>query len=66
MADMTQNWKQRALAAETDARNVRSALIALRTAVEADYKCQGVDPRNVGDAHTWVALAMKGADKVLD
>lgn len=42
------------------------ALENLVRAVEADYKCQGVDPRNMMKAHTWIALAMKDADKILE
>ena len=52
-------------AAEARETALRASLAALRTAVEADYKCQRVDPRNVAEAHTWIALAIKNADAVL-
>ena len=46
-------------------KRLREALQALVRAVEADGECQGYDPRNVVDAHTWVAIAMKEADALL-
>ncbi len=44
---------------------LRAGLQGLVRAVEADGECQGYDPRSVGAAHTWVAIAMKEADALL-
>ncbi len=44
---------------------LRVGLRALVRAVEADGQCQGYDPRSVGAAHTWVAIAMVEADALL-
>ena len=44
---------------------LREGLRALVRAVEADGECQGYDPRSVGAAHTWVAVAMTEADALL-
>ncbi len=41
------------------------ALTALVRAVEADHDAQGIDPRNVMAAHTYVALAMREADAAI-
>ena len=46
-------------------KRLREALQALVRAVEADGQCQGYDPRSVGAAHTWVAIAMTEADALL-
>jgi hypothetical protein len=41
------------------------ALNGLRQAVEADYCCQKIDPRNHIEAHTWIAIAMTETNKLL-
>ncbi len=51
------------VAAKTE--QLRTGLQALVRAVEADGECRGYNPRNVGAAHTWVAIAMKEADALL-
>jgi hypothetical protein len=44
---------------------LEKALQELVWAVEADHRVQGIDPRSVLHAHTYVAVAMQKADKVL-
>ena len=50
---------------QVEIRKLRAGLRALVLAVEADGEGQGYDPRNVVDAHSWVAIAMKEADALL-
>lgn len=47
---------------QTAKKQLVAAVRQLRQAIEADYKCQGIDPRNLMKAHTWIAIAMRETD----
>lgn len=47
-------------------KQLTDCLFDLMNAVEADYKCRGIDPRNVLRAHSWIALAMRNADELME